>query len=101
MPAPNPNKTQLNLFVSTAEAELFRELGRRMGYGQRPSPLLGILLKLALGEFKGWLKWLKWLRGQDASLMASREQIFFARELASYLVEWAGAAERAHGQTGD
>lgn len=101
MPAANPNKTQLNLFVSKPEAELFRELGKRMGYGQRPSPLMGSLLKLAMGEFKGWLKWLKWLRAQDPALMNSREQIFFARELASYLLGMADAAERAHGQAGD
>lgn len=100
MPAVNPNKTQLNLFVSKAEAELFRELGKRMGYGQRPSPLMGALLKLAAGEFKGWLKWLRWLRAQDPDLMASREQIFFARELASFLVELADTAERRHGPPG-
>lgn len=97
MPAANPNKTQLNLFINKAEAELFRELGRRLGYGQRPSPLMAALLKLAAGEFKGWLKWLKWLRTQDAELMASREQIFFARELASYLLDLASQAERMHG----
>lgn len=87
MPAPNPEKVQLNVFIPRGVSELYREHARQAGYGKQPGNLLGTLCLIYSCFLQAFFKRLQAKVAQDPAFFQSREQRFYAREIILLLGE--------------
>lgn len=81
MPAENPEKVQLNMFVPRGVNDLYREYARAAGYGKQPSNMLGPLLLIYGCFLQAFFKRLEAKHARDPQFFQSREQRFYAREI--------------------
>ena len=80
-----PDKIQLNLCIDLGTNSLFRDLAKRSGFGQRPSPFLNVLLQVYVGSMHAIYKRLVKLAEDNPRLLAGKEQRFYAMEISDLL----------------
>lgn len=88
MPSFNPDKAQINCFVPNEEAETFRRLAAEYGFGRKPSPLMGMLLRVFNGDMEELNLRLRVLLKENPAALKDPIQRDHARKIVNLLQGW-------------